>query len=113
MAIGAATLALFDLQLGAAGNTLRLAAMAIGLAGVLMAPWADALLLVIAVPLFPGDVALLGVMLALLYRAARSRSLRYSGSLRSMALAGFFISAPGSALFGDAKLNEPQFLQLV
>src|SRR5262249_52322144 len=101
----AVALGLFHLQFGTAGSALTLAAMAIALAGVLMAPWADSLLLVIAVSLFPGDVALLGVMLALLYRAARSRSLRYSGSLRSMALAGFFISAASSALFGPIAIE--------
>jgi hypothetical protein len=52
------------------------------------------------VSLFPGDVALLGVTLALLYRVARSRSLGFDGSLRSMLLFGFFVSAAGSALFG-------------
>lgn len=100
MAVGAATLALFDLQSGIVGNALTLAAMAIGLAGVLVAPWADALLLVIAISLFPGDIALLGAMLALLSRAASSHSLQCDGSLRSMLLFGFFVSAAGSALFG-------------
>ena len=36
---------------------------------------------------------------ALLYRAARSQSLGFDGSLRSMLLFGFFVSAAGSALF--------------
>jgi hypothetical protein len=97
---GAAALALFDLQLSIAGEALSLFAIAIGLAGVLVAPLADAMLLAIAVSLFPGDVALCGVTLALLYRAARSRSLGFDGSLRSMLLFGFFVSAVGSALFG-------------
>jgi hypothetical protein len=97
---GAAALALFDLQLSIAGEALSLLAIAIGLAGVLVAPLADAMLLAIAVSLFPGDVALCGVTLALLYRAARSRSLGFDGSLRSMLLFGFFVSAVGSALFG-------------
>ena len=100
MAIVAAALALFDWQFSVASRALTLAAMAIGLAGVLAAPLADALLLAIAMSLFPGDVALLGVTLALLYRAARSRNLGFDGSLRSMLLFGFFVSAAGSALFG-------------
>jgi len=100
MAVGAAALALFDLQVSVAGRALTLAAMAIGLVGVLAAPLADALLLAIAVSMFPGEVALLGVTLALLYRTARSRSLGFGSSLRSMLLVGFFISAAGSALFG-------------
>jgi hypothetical protein len=97
---GVAALALFDLQFGVAGRALTLVAIAIGLAGVLVAPLADAMLLAIAVSLFPGDAALLGVTLALLYRAARSRRLGFDGSLRSMLLFGFFVSAVGSALFG-------------
>jgi hypothetical protein len=100
MAIGAATLALFDVQLGIAGKALMLAVMAIGLVGAVVAPWADALPLAIAVSLFPGDIALLGTMLVLLFRAAASRSLRFGDSLRSMMFVGFFISAAGSALFG-------------
>ena len=98
--IGIAVLALFDLQFSVAGKALTLVAIAIGLAGVLWAPLADALLLAIAVSLFPGDAALFGVTLALLYRAARSRRLGFDGSLRSMLLFGFFVSAVGSALFG-------------
>jgi hypothetical protein len=97
---GIAALALFDLQFSIAGKALTLVAIAIGLAGALVAPLADAMLLAIAVSLFPGDAALLGVTLALLYRAARSRSLGFDGSLRSMLLFGFFVSAVGSALFG-------------
>jgi hypothetical protein len=96
---GVAALALFDLQFSIAGRVLTLVAVAIGLAGVLVAPLADAMLLAIAVSLFPGDAALLGVTLALLYRAARSQSLGFDGSLRSMLLFGFFVSAAGSALF--------------
>jgi hypothetical protein len=99
IAIGIAALALFDLQFSVAGRALTLVAIAIGVAGVLVAPLADAMLLAIAVSLFPGDAALLGVTLALLYRAARSRSLGFDGSLRSMLLFGFFVSAAGSALF--------------
>jgi hypothetical protein len=97
---GVAALALFDLQFSVAGKALTLVAMAIGVAGVLVAPLADAMLLAIAVSLFPGDAALFGVTLALLYRAARSRRLGFDGSLRSMLLFGFFVSAVGSALFG-------------
>jgi hypothetical protein len=97
---GVAALALFDLQFSIAGRALTLVALAIGLTGVLVAPLADAILLAIAVSLFPGDAALFGVTLALLYRAARSRSLGFDGSLRSMLLFGFFVSAVGSALFG-------------
>ncbi|MET0166994.1 MAG: hypothetical protein ABW318_18575 [Vicinamibacterales bacterium] len=100
MAFGAAALALFDLQFSVVGRALTLGAIAIGLAGVLVAPWADALLLAIAMSLFPGDAWLLGVAPALLYRAARNRSLGFGRSLRSMLLVGFFISAAGSALFG-------------
>src|ERR1700704_142641 len=100
IAIGIAALALFDLQFSVAGRALTLVAIAIGVAGVLVAPLADAMLLAIAVSLFPGDAALLGVTLALLYRAARSRRLGFDGSLRSMLLFGFFVSAVGSALFG-------------
>jgi hypothetical protein len=97
---GVAALALFDLQFSIAGKALTVVAIAIGLAGVLVAPLADAMLLAIAVSLFPGDAALLGVTLALLYRAARSRRLGFDSSLRSMLLFGFFVSAVGSALFG-------------
>ena len=97
---GVAALALFDLQFSVAGKALTLVAMVIGLAGVLVAPLADAMLLAIAVSLLPGDVALFGMTLVLLYRAARSRSLGFDGSLRSMLLFGFFVSAAGSALFG-------------
>jgi hypothetical protein len=97
---GVAALALFDLQFSVAGKALTLVAMVIGLAGVLVAPLADAMLLAIAVSLLPGDVALFGMTLVLLYRAARSRSLGFDGSLRSMLLFGFFVSAVGSALFG-------------
>src|ERR1022692_1041111 len=97
---GVAALALFDLQFSVAGKALTLVAMVIGLAGVLVAPLADAMLLAIAVSLLPGDVALFGVTLVLLYRAARSRNLGFDGSLRSMLLFGFFVSAVGSALFG-------------
>ena len=98
--IGVAALALFDLQFSVAGKALTLVAMVIGLAGVLVAPLADAMLLAIAMSLLPGDVALFGMTLGLLYRAARSRSLGFDRSLRSMLLFGFFVSAAGSALFG-------------
>ncbi len=97
---GAAILALFDLQFTVAGRALTIVAMAIGLLGVLVAPLTDALLLAIAVSLFPGDAALLGVTLVLLYRAARRGSLGFDASLRSMLLFGFLVSAAGSALFG-------------
>ena len=97
---GVASLALFDFQFSVAGKALTLVAMVIGLVGVLVAPLADAMLLAIAVSLLPGDVALFGMTLGLLYRAARSRSLGFDGSLRSMLLFGFFVSAVGSALFG-------------
>lgn len=100
MATGIAVLALFDLQFSGAGTALRLIAMAIGLAGVLSAPLADALLLALAMSLFPGDAALLGVLLALLYRTARDRSLGFGGSVQSMLLFGIFVSAACSALFG-------------
>src|SRR5207253_4853284 len=89
-----------DLQFSIAGKALTLVAIVIGLVGVVVAPLADAMLLAIAVSLFPGDAALLGVTLALLYRAARSRRLGFDGSLRSLLLFGFFVSAAGSALFG-------------
>jgi hypothetical protein len=97
---GVAALALFDLQFSVAGRALTLVAIVIGVAGVLVAPLTDAMLLAIAVSLVPGDAALFGVTLALLYRAARSRRLGFDGSLRSMLLFGFFVSAAGSALFG-------------
>ncbi len=100
MASGVAALALFDLQSNGAGKALTLVAIAIGLAGVLAAPLADALLLALAVSLFPGDAALLGVVLALLYRVARNGSLGFDGSWRSMLLFGFFVCAAGAALFG-------------
>ena len=66
MAVGVAALALFDLQFSVVGKALTLVAMAVGLVGVLAAPLADALILALAVSLFPGDAALLGAMLALL-----------------------------------------------
>jgi len=100
MAFGVAALAVFDLQFGGAGKAITLIAMAIGLAGVLAAPLADAVLVAIAVSLFPGDAALLGVMLALLYRVARNRSMGFDGSMRSMLLFGIFVCAACSALFG-------------
>lgn len=96
----AALLALFDVQFSSAGRAITSIAMAIGLAGVLCAPLIDALLLAIAMSLFPGDTLLLGVTLGLLYRVARRGSIRFDGSLRSMLLFGFFVSAAGSALFG-------------
>ena len=97
---GVASLALFHFQFSVAGKALTLVAIVIGLAGVLVAPLADAMLLAIAMSLLPGDVALFGMTLGLLYRATRSRSLGFDGSLRSMLLFGFFVSAVGSALFG-------------
>ncbi len=97
---GAAILALFDWQFTVAGRALTIVAMAIGLAGVLTASLTDAMLLAIAVSLFPGDAALLGVALALLYRVEKLGSLGFDASLRSMLLFGFFVSAAGSALFG-------------
>ena len=45
---GVAALALFDLQFSIAGKALTVVAIAIGLAGVLVAPLADAMLLAIA-----------------------------------------------------------------
>jgi hypothetical protein len=100
MATGVAALALFDWQFTVAGKTLTFAAIAIGMAGVLTASLIDALMLALAVSLFPVDAALLGVMLALLLRVARNRSLGFDRSLRSVLLLGFFVSAAGSALFG-------------
>src|SRR5438876_10300502 len=100
MAVGVAALALFDLQFSVVGKALTLVSMAVGLVGVLAAPLADALILALAVSLFPGDAALLGAMLALLLRVATNRNLGFDGSLRSMLLFGFFVSAAGSALFG-------------
>jgi len=100
LAIGIAGLALFDMQFGVAGRALTIVAVVIGVVGVLTAGLADALLVGLAVALFPSDAGLLGVMLALLYRMARSESLKLDGSLRSMLLVGFFVSAAGSALFG-------------
>ena len=97
---GVASLALFHFQFSVAGKALTLVAIVIGLAGVLVAPLADAMLLAIAMSLLPGDVALFGMTLGLLYRATRSRSLGFDGSLRSMLLFGFFVSVVGSALFG-------------
>jgi len=100
MAVIAAALALFDVQFSVAGRMVTLAAMVIALAGVLAAPLADAMLIGIAASLFPGDAALFGVTLALLYRVIRIGGLRFSGSLRSLLLFGFFISAIASAVFG-------------
>jgi hypothetical protein len=100
LAVAAAVLALLNLQFTVTGKALTLGAAAVSVAGVLTAPAADALMLALAVSLFPGDAALLGVTLALLYRVARNRSLGFDGSLRSMLLFGFFVSAAGSALFG-------------
>ena len=48
---GAAALVLLDLQFSIAGKALTLVAIVIGLAGVLVAPLADAMLLAIAVSL--------------------------------------------------------------
>ena len=96
---GVAALTFFDLQFSIAGRALTVVAMAVGLAGVLAAPLADAVLLALAVSLFPGDAGVLSVMLALTVPGSKKPKPGIRWLAAFDAAFGFFVSAAGSALF--------------